>query len=289
MVGMIMGRRPNPRWIEREARVSEVRRLVSLLAKPVRKITKRDFIEHDLGSLLNCYQGSPKRALIDAGYEPGPMKRPKGYWDVPENRERAVHEVMEITGKSSTELRKLDFIRNGYSLLVKDRSIRDLMLETGLEFHTYQQETGYWKVRDNRIRAIKDLIETLGKDPSEITKKDLNANGLSTVLGVHHGSLRSILREAGYHIEKKKPPKYWNEKENRIVATRDLVARLDKDPRRIGREDFVGAGLHSLLLKYRDEIAVNYERGEIITYDRGYLMKYATSVERALAEAGLIK
>ena len=98
-----------------------------------------------------------------------------------------------------------------------------------------------------------------------------------------------LLREAGYEVEKKKPPKFWNVKENRIKATRELCRTLDKDPKTIGRDDFIEAGLHSLLLKYRDDLAANYEKGEIITYNRGYLLKYQTSVERALAEAGIIK
>lgn len=288
-VGVRMGRRPNPRWIEKDNRIRETRRLVKLLGKPVRKITKKDFIENDLGSLLNCYQGSPKRALIEAGYDPGPMKHPKGYWDDQENRTKAVHEIMRLTGKQSTELRKMDFIMNGYSLVVKDRSMEELMRESGLEFRRYQRSAGYWKSRENRVREVRSLVTSLGKNPSDVTKRDLSEHGLSTVLSVHHGSLRSILREAGYTVEKKKPPKFWNQKENRIHATKELVKRLHKDPARIGREDFVHAGLHSLLLKYRDELAASYERGEIITFDQGYLLSYPTSVSRALAEAGIIR
>lgn len=287
--GMKMGRKRNPLWMDKANRVREIHALVRSTGKPVRKITKRDFTERGLGSLLNCYRGSPKRALLEAGYDPGPMKHPKGYWDVKENRVSAVHTVMRITGKSSTGLRKLDFINNGYSLVVKNRTMEELMLEADLEFKRYQRSPGYWKSRENRIREVRALVVTLGKNPNDITKRDLNANGLSTILSVHRGSLRVIMREAGYQVEKRKPPKFWNNKENRIHATKELVKKLEKDPVDIGRDDFVAAGLQSLLLKYRDELAAEYEKGEIITFDKGYLLKYPTSVARALAEAGVIR
>jgi hypothetical protein len=287
--GMIMGRKRNPLWEEKANRVREVHALVKSKKKPVRKITKKDFQDFGLKSLLNYYRGSPKRALMEAGYDPGPIKHPKGFWDIEENRVDAVHTVMKITGKKSIDLRKLDFINNGYSLVVKKRSIEELMQEANLEFLRYQREAGYWKIQENRIRAVRNLVNDLGKDPNDITKRDLNSNGLSTILSFHRGSLRAIMKEAGFDVEKKKPPKYWNNKENRTRATKELVNRLDKDPITIGRDDFVGAGLHSLLLKYRDELVSEYERGEIITFDKGYLLKYPSSVQRALAEAGIIK
>ena len=283
-----MGRNRNPKWERKEDRIKKIHEIVKATGKPVRKITKRDFMEWELGSLLNYYKGSPKRALLDAGYDPGPIKHPKGFWDVKENRIQAVYTVMRITGKESTELRKMDFINSGYSLVVKNRSIEMLMEEAGLEFKRYQRASGYWNNPENRIREVRALVASLGKEPSDITKSDLNANGLSTVLGVHRGSLRAIMKEAGYEIVKKKPPKYWNSKENRITATKGLLKDLSKHPRDIKRDDFVYAGLHSLLLKYRDELVVEYEKGEIITFDKGYLLRYDTAVERALAEAGLI-
>ena len=284
-----MGRKGNPLWEDKANRVREIHSLVEVSNKPIRKITKKDFIERGLGSLLNYYRGSPKRALIDAGYDPGPIKHPKGFWEIKENRIAAVHKIMDITGKKSTDLRKLDFIRNGYSLVVKNRSMEELIGEANLEFLIYQRIAGYWHIQENRIREIQGLINKLDKDPNDITKSDLNAHGLSTVLSVHHGSLRAIMKEAGYHVEKKKPPKYWNDKENRIQATLELFDVLDKTPETIKREDFIDAGLHSLLLKYRDELAAEYEKGEIITFDKGYLLRYETSVERALAEAGIIR
>lgn len=284
-----MSRRQNVYWQDRDNRIRAIRELVKSLNKPLRKITKRDFIEHNLGTVLNIYKGSPKRALIDAGFDPGPMKHPKGYWEVKEHRVEAIKELMKKTGKDSTQLRKMDFIKNGYSLLVKNRTIEELLKEAGFPFIRYQRNPGYWKKKENRIREVRALVEKLGKDPSEVTKLDFMNHGLSTVLNTHHGSLRAIMKEAGYDVVKKKPPKYWNQKENRIRAVREMVKKCGKKPTEIKREDFVAAGLQSLLLKYRDELAAEYEKGDIITYDKGYLLKYKTTVERALAEAGLIK
>ena len=195
-----MGRKRNPMWERKEDRIRRIHEIVTDTGKPVRKITKRDFLERGLGSLLNYYKGSPKRALLDAGYDPGPIKHPKGFWDVKENRTQAVNTVMRITGKESTELRKIDFISSGYSLVVKNRSIEILMEEAGLEYKRYQRASGYWNDPQNRIREVRSLVSSLGKDPSDVTKSDLNANGLSTVLGVHRGSLRAIMKEAGYEV-----------------------------------------------------------------------------------------
>lgn len=284
-----MGRKRNPRWIENENRIREIRKLVEKLGKPPRKVTKRDFIENDLGSLINLYQGSPKRALMEAGYDPGPRKQPKGHWEDRGNRIQAIHEVMRITGKQSSDLRKMDFIGNGYGIVVRNRTMKELLDEAGLECERYQRPAGYWQDRENRIREVRALVEKLGKDPGNVTKQDMTSHGLSTLLSVHRGSMRAILREAGYNVHKKRPPKYWNSKDNRVRATRELVKSLSKKPEAIDREDFVKAGLHSLLLKYRDELAATYERGDIITFDQGYLLKYPTTVSRALAEAGIIR
>ncbi|MCK4614687.1 MAG: hypothetical protein KAU14_07780 [Thermoplasmata archaeon] len=283
-----MGRRRNAYWDDKNNRVKAIKELVKSADKPLRKITKRDFFDRKLGTLLNIYKGSPKRALIDAGFDPGPLKHPKGYWNIKEHRIEAIHKMLEITGKEPTKLRKLDFISTGYSLLVKNRTMEELLSEAGLPFIRYQRNPGYWKNKENRIREVRALVEKLDKDPSSITKNDFTEHGLSTVLNTHRGSLRAIMKEAGYHVVKKKPPKYWNIKENRVNAIRNLVRKLNKKPSDIRRDDFVKAGLQSLLLKYRDEVAAEYEKGDIITYDKGYLLKYRTKLERALAEAGLI-
>ena len=289
MEGLAMSRRRNVYWQDRNNRIKAIKELVETLNKPLRKITKQDFLNHNLGTVLNIYKGSPKRALIDAGYDPGPMKHPKGFWETKEHRIAAIERLMEISGKNSTQLRKKDFIDNGYSLLVKNRTIEELMEEAGLPFERYQRNPGYWQNKENRVREVKALVEKLGKNPSDITKNDFMDNGLSTILNTHHGSLRAIMKEAGYDVVKKKPPKYWNIKENRVKAVREMVKNSGKKPSKIEREDFVKAGLQSLLLKYRDELAAEYEKGDIITYDKGYLLKYKTTVQRALAEAGLIK
>ena len=289
LLGVIMGRNRNKYWDVHSRREQAIHSLVKATGKPLRKITKRDFIERDLGPLLNLYNGSPKRALKDAGYDPGPMKHERGHWESQENRIKAVMDVMDRCGKSSLQLRKVDFITHGYSLLVKNRSIRDLLLEAELDYEQYQRESGYWRIKENRITEVRELVERLGKDPSQVTKSDICKHGLSTVLNTHRGSIRSLMKEAGFTVVKKKPPKYWNEKENRIKAVKSFIELTGKAPEQITRDDFTKAGLQSLLLKYRDHLACEYEKGEIITYNKGYLLKYDTAVERALVEAGYLK
>ena len=110
---------------------------------------------------------------------------------------------------------------------------------------------GHWKKKENRVKAIKEMVESLGKPPTEITKKDFYENGLSWVLsGYYSGSPFEALKDAGYDIKEyemdKAPQGYWKKEENRVAAIKRLVEETGKPAKDITRRDFYENKLSSI-------------------------------------------
>lgn len=280
-----MTRKPRGYWDIKENRINAVKELKKKLKKPAKDIRKKDFIDNGLSSLLDKYNGSYKKALIEAGFKPSISNKSKK-----ELRIKKVKEIINELNKPIFEIKKKDFMDKGINNLIKNMTLKEILEEAGYEYEPLRRVSGYWNIRENRIKETKKLVEKLGKLPKEIKKSDFNDNGLSTLLAKYRGSVSKALRDAGFtELKNIKPNGYWNIKENRIKATRELFLKLGKKPNEIQRRDFEENGLESLLNKYKPSICAEYERGFLLTWDKGYLLKYKTACERALAEAGIIK
>ena len=267
-----------------------VKDLVKTLGEPVDKIRKRDFLEHNLSSLLNVYHGSVSRALLEAGFNRRKVKRESGYWDITENRVTEIQRFVEELGKTPDDITKKDFRDYHLSMLFKYGSLRTLLEEAGYSRTKNQRPRGYWDSRENRIGAIKEFVKDMDKPFNEITKKDFIDYGLSSLLNKYNGSLWRAIEDAGFkEIKVWRAPGYWNKKENRVSAVKELVDKLTKDPKDITRKDFMENNLGSLLNKYKEEACKDFERGDIFTFDKGYLLNYRTETERALAESGFLE
>ncbi|HID71128.1 MAG TPA: hypothetical protein EYP29_00075 [Thermoplasmata archaeon] len=277
-------------WKVKENRVRAIREMVEKLNKPVDEIKKKDFHAHHLSSVLNFYHGSVAKALLEAGFQRKKIKKEDGYWEKKENRVEEVRALVSRLGKSPDEIKKKDFFDNHLTMLFKYGSLKELLEEAGYTLQKTQKPKGYWNSRENRVKAIREFVENVGKPLNKITKKDFIAYGLSSLLNRYNGSLWNAIRDAGFEdVKVWRPPGHWNKKENRIKAVRELVQKLGKDPKEITRKDFIENGLGSLLNKYRDEVCKDFERGDIFTFDKGYLLRYKTLTERALAESGVIE
>lgn len=102
------------------------------------------------------------------------------------------------------------------------------------EFVNCRVPQGYWSKKENRIDAVKWLIEDkLGWSIEEVkesfSKEILSEYGLATI-GTYYASTFNIINEVYqdkiYIWELRKssvPVKYWKEKSNRIRATRWLI------------------------------------------------------------------
>lgn len=170
-----------------------------------------------------------------------------------------------ITRKpTKAEIREL--VRKHVALLIADQ---------GAEVLYYKGYIGRpahfnWEDKNIRIIVIKKLIETVGKEPKEITAADFNNNGLSGLLATKYDSspyLTLVEARYAYSIEETKEhartgdfktdkvypwemmktPWIYGSIELRIAATKWLAWKLKKDSRDITRDDFYTNGLGGLL------------------------------------------
>lgn len=280
-----MVRKPRGYWNLKENRVDAVKNLKKKLKKPAKDLRKSDFVNNGLSSLLDKFNGSYKKALSEAGFNPTISAK-----SVQKLRKKRIREVIEALNKPISEIRKKDFNGKGISSLIKSMTLKEIIEDAGFEFESSRKTSGYWTEKENRVKETKALIEKLGKTPKEIRKRDFNEHGLSTLLAKYNGSVYKALKDAGYtDLKEFRPNGYWNDKENRINAVKELYKNLGKKPKEIQRRHFEQNGLESLLNKYKPEICADFEKGELLTWDKGYLLKFKTATDRALAEAGIIK
>ena len=60
---------------------------------------------------------------------------------------------------------------------------------------------GHWQKKENRVKAIKRMVDDRGKKPTEITHRDFLENGLRGLLPYYSNSPFKALKDAGYPIE----------------------------------------------------------------------------------------
>ena len=115
--------------------------------------------------------------------------------------------------------------------------------------------TSKWRAKSDRVRAVRALVERLGKKPQDVTSRDFIDGHLSTLFSENGSSVYGLLREAGYRfspLERNKVPRYyWMDRRNQVRAVRGLVRKLGKPPGHITADDFRHARLWSLL-RYHD-------------------------------------
>ena len=286
-------------WDIKEHRVAAIRHLVARVRKFPADITATDFRKNGLDSVLSKYDNCCFLALKEAGYriEPWEMRiTPKGYWHKRKNCIRATKFLVKSLDKDVEEITQKDFFSNslGGMLMIAYNSSPYLALkDAGFTLKKQKRmPTDYWRVKENRAKAVRGLVEELGKKPEDIRLKDFENAGLLGLLNVYDG-YKLALVEAGYDVEYSKrvtkPLGYWGKKENRVSATKELVRKLNNPLDEITPKDFKENGFGTLLSQYLIAKCAKYERGEMFPYDEGYLLKYPSLVKRALAEAELIR
>ena len=236
---------------------------------PGRYPTERDFIKNKLSGLLQIYyDNSPLLALIETGFTDKKSKYydlrleetpwlvlgavPRNYWGEKSNAKKAVDWLSQKTGRNVTELESDNFEENSLYGLLKhyNYSPINIIKAAGYEVEEMQRNMTsqrYWENPENRIKAVKDLVKKLDKSPIEVTWKDFLNNGISGLLE-YYDSHKEALAEAGFACERKrKPTNYWANVSNRINATKDLAATLEKPVEEIKKSDFICAGLAAIL------------------------------------------
>ena len=101
-----------------------------------------------------------------------------------------------------------------------------------------RKDVGHWKLKSNRILAVRNLVKKLNIPASCITQKHFTENSLTYIFRYKKGVFNALL-EAGFKPGKKRfPIGYWKIKRNRIKHTIKLCNKLDKKPNDIIKSDF---------------------------------------------------
>ncbi len=206
-------------WNSKENRIKATRWLTKTLGKKPDKIIQKDFISHGLVGLLAAY--SDKRC---ATYEKGEFFTfdPGYLLQFPSPVERALIEAGFIPKESKVAEKQL----------------------------SGEGRRGKWQSRENRILAIKFVVEEVG-NPRNVTIWDFEERRISALLTYYNKSVLAALKDAGYNIHpwerRKVPAGFWEKKKNRIAATMWLVARKGGNSRKVGYWDFVDAGLRGII------------------------------------------
>ncbi len=113
-----------------------------------------------------------------------------------------------------------------------------------------RKKPGHWNSKENRVQAVRELVERLGKPVDKVRKRDFIDHGLSGLLSHFRGSVSRALLEAELSREKiKRENGHWESQENRIKAVQELVSSLEKRPAKITKKDFRDHHL-SMLFRY---------------------------------------
>jgi hypothetical protein len=234
-------------------REDAVRFLVDkVLRKDPRDITQDDFYSNRLSGLLTkYYEGSPYKALKEAGYDFHPwemLKTPNGLYEQKSIRIAATRWLVDKLRKDPRDIIGEDFHSNRLCGLLSgsyNDSPYEALKEAGYDFHPWEMcmaPMGFYESKENRVAAVRWLVDKLGRDPRDIIGEDFLSNRLRGLLPFYNDSPYAALNEAGYDFQPwemlKTPRSFYESKENRMAAIRWLVDKLKKEPRDITKGDF---------------------------------------------------
>ena len=210
---------------------------------------------------LQSAEGPMRKMTWEVGTVPG------GHWTIEINRVTAIRWLVKKTRKRPEEIIKEDFSINGLGGLLHNRYRNSPYLaltEASVlpeDFQPWQRETcvprGYWDLKDNRIAAVKWLLERISKTdmPEAVTAKDFIENNLQGLLNKYDHSPFLALKEAGvlpedfqpWYMKDGAPNRYWKSKKNQTEAVKWLLQKTNKEPEELLRDDFKENGLGGLL------------------------------------------
>jgi hypothetical protein len=248
-------------------RVDAVRWLVERTCGDPRLLGGRCFHASRLTGLRDHQYGGSTYAAVCEAYpeldiEPWEMaKMPMGFYDEAENRTAAVRWLVETTGKDPRDLRQSDFGAAGFWRLIAvhggspRRAVQEAFpeLDIGPEDMKYLP-LGYYARRDNRVKAIRGLVDKLGIDPRELGKNDFNDAGLAGLLNNRYGGSPYQAVSEGFPELAIRPwemavtpQRLFDSADNRVAAVRWLVDKTGKVPQQLTTRDFYSHGLSVLI------------------------------------------
>ena len=249
------------------------------------KIRMSVFIKHKLGGMMQTLYGNSPYEILSKLYPNKFMpwelhEAPTKIWHSKENRLKAMDWLINKHLKWSRE----DIINKYNNKVLTDNNLGGLLSEAGRgssfrlleefapgEFKPWELKSSssginYWESKDNRVNAIKNLIENiLGWDEEQVkkylTQDTFNNNDLSGLIAcsAYNGSPYKALNEAypNKYLPWELPAVptgFWDIKDNRINATKWLFETklkwsIDDIKKKVSQKVFVENGLASLIAK----------------------------------------
>jgi hypothetical protein len=274
-------------------RVAAVRWLIKKVGKDPRNVTYEDFCKNGLRGLLDYCNKHPYAGIAEAFPEldikPWEMIRtPHGFFDEKENRIVAVKWLVQKLGKDPRNVTYEDFYKNRLSGLFDEHYNSSPYVAISEAFHEMDIKPwemtmtprGFYENKENRVAAVKWLIEKLKKDPRDLTMEDFYSNGLAGLLTDYYGgSPYEAVREAFPEVKPWEmivtPRELFDDKKNRIDAVKWLVEKLKKDPRDLTKKDFNGNRLTGLFHYYNDSPYEAVKEADLVTEtDEKYMRRH---------------
>ena len=247
-------------WKKKRNRVAATRWLVARKGGNPREVSYWDFVDAKLRCIITI-TGGALEALNEAGYNIKPWMgkaTPRGTWQLKENRVAAIKWLMAKTMKDPTKLSMKDFKNNGLKSLASGYGIHRILTEAGYDLNPWEYNRASpktWRKKENRVTALKWVLEQTKKEPAQLSRKDFLSRNLGTLVRTH--GIYGLVTEAGYELkpwEMRVAPKgTWNKRKNRVEAIKRLVAKTRKKPSNITKEDFIDGGLRTLVVKYETD------------------------------------
>jgi len=200
----------------------------------------------------------------DAQTEEQPKRFPTNYWKSKRNRIKWTKWLVAHTGKKPADLLKGDFEEPGLLRIytVHGSSVYNAVIEAYPELGIRQWEMkvtprGFFSKKENRVAAMRWIVETKGVLPAEITSEILLNNGMSALLVFHKHVIYSAVNEAFPEMDinpwqmKIAPQGFFHEKQNRRAVLEWVLQQQDRDPRDLETSDFHKTEQYWLITYYK--------------------------------------
>ena len=257
-------------WKDESNRITVTKKLVEVLNKDPRDLTRGDFEKNGLSALMPFCKNSPYKAVKETFPELDikqweMIQTPHGFYKKKENRIVAVKWLVKKLKKDPGDIIQREFNNNRLAGLIQvyyngspHEAVKEAFPEMDIKpWEMKVTPNGFYHEKENRVAAVKWLVEKLGIDPRNLTREYFHSNRLDGLFtNYYNTSPYEAVKEAFPEMDikawemKMTPLRFFNKKENRVAAVKWLVEKLKKDPRDLTVEDFRSNRLVGLLNEY---------------------------------------